>query len=266
MPYAQVGDITLYYEVHGDGPPVVLIPGLGANTRLFATVVPQLAAQMQGHRARPAGGGRSDKPPGGYAIEQMAGDVAGLLDTLGIAGADVVGYSMGGKIALRLAADRPELVDRLVLRVTGVRPPVTRPYSWRWFVVDFVPGIPWLRKIDGQPSHAYEAQRQASTSFDGRGLFSRVGARTLVIPPARRDRIVPADDMADLSEIPGSAWSNSGRAPHPGDGARERARRGDRFVPERGVSSPERGRARLAPAGKALVPGSSAPPSVGQRR
>ena len=53
MPYAQVGDIKLYYEVHGDGRPVVLIPGLGADTRLFFNVVPLLATSASGRRARP---------------------------------------------------------------------------------------------------------------------------------------------------------------------------------------------------------------------
>jgi pimeloyl-ACP methyl ester carboxylesterase len=95
MPYAHVGDIKLYYEVHGDGPPVVLIPGLGADTRLFFNVVPLLATFHQVVVIDPRGGGQSDKPTGDYSIEQMADDVAGLFGTLGIASADVVGYSMG---------------------------------------------------------------------------------------------------------------------------------------------------------------------------
>jgi pimeloyl-ACP methyl ester carboxylesterase len=104
MPYAQLGDIRLYYEVHGDGPPVLLIPGLGADTRLFFKVVPLLATLHQVVVLDPRGGGRSDKPIGDYSIEQMADDVAGLFVTLGIASADVVGYSLRGKIALQLAS------------------------------------------------------------------------------------------------------------------------------------------------------------------
>ena len=61
-----------------------------------------------------------------------------------------------------------------------------------------------LRKADGQPSYAFEAQRQASKSFDGRGLLSQVKASTLIIR-ARRDRIVPASDAAELQRIPGSS-------------------------------------------------------------
>jgi 3-oxoadipate enol-lactonase len=204
MPYAQVGDIKLYYEVQGDGPPIVLIPGLGADTRLFANVVPLLATTHQVVMLDPRGGGQSDKPKGQYSIEQMAEDVAGLFGTLGIASADVVGYSMGGKIALQLAAGHPELVDHLVLGATAPSPAATRRFSGPWFMMDLVSRIAWLRKFDDQPSYAFEAQRQASKSFDGRGLLSQVRARTLIIR-ARRDRVVPASGAAELQKIPGSS-------------------------------------------------------------
>lgn len=204
MPYAQVGDIKLYYEVHGDGPPVVLVPGLGSDTRLFFNVVPLLATLHQVILLDPRGAGQSDKPTSGYSIEQMAEDVAGLFGTLGTASADVVGYSMGGKIALQLAASHPELVDHLVLGATAARPAVTRRFSRRWLMMDVVSRIPMMRKADGQPTYAFEAQRQASKSFDGRGLLAQVKATTLIIR-ARRDRIVPASDAAELQKIPGSS-------------------------------------------------------------
>ncbi|MGO9661005.1 MAG: alpha/beta fold hydrolase [Acidimicrobiales bacterium] len=204
MPHAQVGDIKLYYEVHGAGSPVVLVPGLGSNTRLFFNVVPLLATLHRVIVLDPRGGGQSGKPAGDYSIEQMAEDVVGLFGTLGIANADVVGYSMGGKIALQLAATHPELVDHLVLSATAARPAVTRRFSRRWFMMDLVSRIPVLRKADGQPSYAFEAQRQASKSFDGRGLLGQVKATTLIIR-ARRDRIVPASDAAELQNIPGSS-------------------------------------------------------------
>ena len=204
MAYAQVGDVKLFYEVHGEGSPVVLIPGLGADTRLFSNVVPTLALRNRVIALDPRGGGQSDKPTGDYSIKQMADDVAGLFGALGLAHADVVGYSMGGKIALQLAADHPELVDHLVLGATAARPPVTRLFSWRWFMMDVVSRIHIPRKADGQPSYAYESQRRASASFDGRQLLDRVKAGTLIIR-ARRDRIVPANDAAELEQISGSS-------------------------------------------------------------
>jgi pimeloyl-ACP methyl ester carboxylesterase len=81
----------------------------------------------------------------------MADDVAGLFGTLGVASAGVVGYSMGGKIALHLAACHAELVDHLVLCATAPRPPVTRRFSRRWFMMDLVPRTPKMCKADGQP-------------------------------------------------------------------------------------------------------------------
>lgn len=204
MPYAQVGDITIFYEVNGEGSTVVLIPGLGADTRLFFNVVPTLALRHKVIVLDPRGSGKSDKPTGNYSIEQMADDVAQLFVALELAHADVVGYSMGGKIALQLAADHPELVDHLVLAATAARPPVTQRFSHRWFMMDVVPRIPMLRSADGQPAYAFEAQRLASRSFDGRQLLTQVKARTLIIR-ARRDRIVPAGDTAELDTISGSS-------------------------------------------------------------
>jgi 3-oxoadipate enol-lactonase len=204
VPYAQVDDIKLYYEVHGDGPSVLLIPGLGADTRLFVNVVPLLARSHQVVVLDPRGGGQSDKPAGQYTIEQMADDVAGLSGTLGVASADVVGYSMGGKIALQLAASRPELIDHLVLCATAPGPTVTRRFSRRWFMMDVASRIPMFRKADAQPSFAFEAQRQASRSFDGRGLLPQIKASTLIIR-GRRDRIVPPGDADELARIPGSS-------------------------------------------------------------
>ncbi len=204
MAYARVGDIKLFYEVHGEGSPVVLIPGLGADTRLFFNVVPLLAVRHKVIVLDPRGGGQSDKPTGDYSIEQMADDVAGLFGALELAHADVVGYSMGGKIALQLAAEHPELVDHLVLGATAARPLVTHRFSRRWLMMDVVSRIPMMRRADGQPSYAFEAQRRASRSFDGRPLLARVKASTLVIR-ARRDRIVPAMDAAELEKICGSS-------------------------------------------------------------
>ena len=107
MGRVNVNGIELYYESQGTGPAVLLVPGLGADTRLFGGVIGPLAGTCQVIAFDPRGAGRSEKPPGPYTVEQMANDAHGLLDVLGIEHAVVVGYSMGGRIALSLALDHP---------------------------------------------------------------------------------------------------------------------------------------------------------------
>jgi pimeloyl-ACP methyl ester carboxylesterase len=113
--YADVNGLSLYYEEHGSGEPLVLLHGgIGAGEMLGATV-PALAAgrrvitvDLQGH-GHTADIDRPLRP------ESLAGDVAALIEHLGLAQADVMGYSLGGEVALRTAIQHPALVRRLVV-------------------------------------------------------------------------------------------------------------------------------------------------------
>jgi pimeloyl-ACP methyl ester carboxylesterase len=113
--YAPLGDLRMYYEVHGEGAPLVLLHGAYMSVDLMGPLVQGLAAtrqviapEMQAH-ARTAD---VDRP---ITYEGMADDTAGLIRHLGLEGADVFGYSMGGAVALQLAIRHPELVRRLVV-------------------------------------------------------------------------------------------------------------------------------------------------------
>ena len=119
MPYAEVNGIKIYCETYGDGPPVVLIGGLGSQLQSWATQVPIYSKYFRVIVFDNRGAGRSDKPDVPYSIELMADDTAGLLDTLGIDSAHVVGKSMGGMIGQWLAIKYPEKVKRLVLGCTS---------------------------------------------------------------------------------------------------------------------------------------------------
>jgi pimeloyl-ACP methyl ester carboxylesterase len=113
--YAPVNGLNMYYEIHGDGRPTVLLHGGLGLTEMFAPVLPQLAAGRQVIAADMQGHGRTadiDRPLG---LEQMGDDVAALLDHLDIGQADVVGYSMGAGAALRLAIQHPQRVRKLAL-------------------------------------------------------------------------------------------------------------------------------------------------------
>jgi len=109
--YASLGDLKMYYEVHGAGRSLVLLHG----AFMSATVYPALAEGRQMIAVDLQGHGRTadiDRP---FSFEQMADDVAALLKQLKIEQTDVFGYSLGGKAGLALAIRHPELVRRLAI-------------------------------------------------------------------------------------------------------------------------------------------------------
>ncbi len=121
MPFTQVNDIKMYYEVYGDGDEtLLLVMGLGAS--VLGWSVPQverLATKYQVIMFDNRGVGQSDKPPGPYTMPQFATDAVGLLDALGVEKAHIYGISMGGMIAQHIALDFPERVMKLILGCTG---------------------------------------------------------------------------------------------------------------------------------------------------
>jgi len=116
----KVDDVSLYYELYGSGDPLVLIAGTGislAPWRVFQ--VPEFSRHYQVLIYDHRGLGRSDKPDVPYSTRLFAKDCAGLMDTLGIAHAHIMGHSMGGRVAQWLALDYPEKVRSLVLSGSG---------------------------------------------------------------------------------------------------------------------------------------------------
>jgi pimeloyl-ACP methyl ester carboxylesterase len=115
MSYADVNGISLFYAEHGTGEPLILLHGGLGMGELYAPIIGLLAKdrrvitvdlQAHGHTAD------AGRP---LRYETMADDVAALLGYLGLAQADVMGYSLGGATALRTAIQHPELVRRLVI-------------------------------------------------------------------------------------------------------------------------------------------------------
>ncbi len=115
MSYADVSGVRLYYEEHGAGDPLVLLHGGLGSVEMFASVRPALAAARRVIALDLAGHGRTADVDRPLRPELLAEDVAALIERLGAGPADVLGYSLGGKTALRLAIQRPALVRRLVL-------------------------------------------------------------------------------------------------------------------------------------------------------
>jgi pimeloyl-ACP methyl ester carboxylesterase len=121
MPYAPANDLSMYYEVHGEGPPLVLLHGAYLTAEMMEPLAVGLAERRQVIVPELQAHGRTadiDRP---LSYEQMADDTAALMGQLEIEQADVVGYSMGGAAALQLAIRHPALLRRLVVISAGFR-------------------------------------------------------------------------------------------------------------------------------------------------
>lgn len=113
----------LYYEVHGDGQPLVLVMGIGYDSSLWTLQqVPALSKRFRVVIFDNRDVGRSSRASQQYGIGDMADDVAGLLDGLDIPHAHLLGLSMGGMIGQEFALRHPDRLDRLVLSGAGGAP------------------------------------------------------------------------------------------------------------------------------------------------
>jgi pimeloyl-ACP methyl ester carboxylesterase len=136
--YAPVNGLEMYYEVHGSGTgrPLVLLHGgvmtielsFGAMLSALADGRQVIAAELQGH-------GRTADIDRDMTLAALAGDVAGLLGQLGVDQADVLGFSLGGEVALQVALDHPDRVGRIVLvsvsyAPDGLHAEISDPAQW----------------------------------------------------------------------------------------------------------------------------------------
>jgi pimeloyl-ACP methyl ester carboxylesterase len=119
--YAEVNGINLYYEIHGAGRPIILLHGGLMSGEMFGPVLPALADRHQVIVVDLQGHGRTadiDRP---IDIRIMADDIAALIDHLGLDKPDIVGYSLGGGVAMFTAVKYPEKVGRLVSAAAHAR-------------------------------------------------------------------------------------------------------------------------------------------------
>jgi pimeloyl-ACP methyl ester carboxylesterase len=113
--YVPVDGLDMYYEIHGAGRPLILLHGAYMTIDMMGPVLPGLAETRQVIAIEQQGHGRTADADRPLTYERMADDTASVARHLGIASADVVGYSMGGGIALQLAIRHPALVRKLVV-------------------------------------------------------------------------------------------------------------------------------------------------------
>jgi len=116
VPKVRVNDIQMNYEVNGEGFPLVMIMGLGANLDWWdPRMIQELSKYFKTIVFDNRGTGRTEVSDKEYSIRLFADDTAGLMDALRIPSAHVLGISMGGMIAQELALNHPEMVEKLVL-------------------------------------------------------------------------------------------------------------------------------------------------------
>jgi pimeloyl-ACP methyl ester carboxylesterase len=119
--YAEVNGIKLYYETHGAGRPLVLLHGGLGSGEMFGPILPALSERHQVIAPDLQGHGRTadiDRP---LDVRLMADDIAALIDHLGLDATDVIGYSLGGGVALQTAIKYPSRVRRLAAVSANVR-------------------------------------------------------------------------------------------------------------------------------------------------
>ena len=123
MPFTKNQGVKIYWEQQGQGPPILLIMGLGWPSALWHRTRPILETRYRTIVLDNRGVGHSDAPSGPYSMALMAADAAAVLDAAGVQHAHIIGVSMGGMIAQEFALQYPERVHSLILGCTAAGGP-----------------------------------------------------------------------------------------------------------------------------------------------
>jgi len=113
--FAEINGIKICYEVKGEGEPLILVHGFGADKEVWIAQFEPLAKHFKVIRFDNRGAGKSDRPDEPYTMEMFADDTAGLMDHLEIDKAHVLGWSLGGMIVQTFAIKYPERLKKLIL-------------------------------------------------------------------------------------------------------------------------------------------------------
>jgi len=199
VPKASVNGLQLYYEIEGDGEPVVLIPGFACGRWIWSRQVSDLSRKFRVITFDPRGICASDKPEGPQSINLLADDLAHLLQALGMAGAHIAGVSFGGFVAQEFALTYPSMTRKLVLCCTSFGGPnhiMAEPEMIR----TFAQGL----NREEVPEHIYLSQFEAAVNFNVESRVGEIASPTLVVS-GDADVIVPMQNSRNLAaRIPGA--------------------------------------------------------------
>jgi aminoacrylate hydrolase len=130
MPTVTVDEGEIYYETHGEGPPVLLVPGLGGLGSYWGPNIPAFSASQKVVIHDHRGLGRSSRSLIRYSVDQMTADLVAVMDDLGLDKAHLVGHSTGGAIGQTLAITQPERLLSLTIYASWTK---SDPYFRRVF-------------------------------------------------------------------------------------------------------------------------------------
>lgn len=206
-----------------DAPVVVLSNSLGATHAMWDAQAEALAEHFSVVRYDMRGHGASPVPFGPYDIDDLADDVIALLDRLGVEAAHLVGLSLGGMTAMRVAARNPERVDRLVVLSTSARlepasawheraatvrahgaAAVAETVVGRWFTAPYLAEHPevraaWAASIAATPAEGYASCCEVVAGMDLRADLALITAPTLAIAGAN-DPATPPEKLRTIAE------------------------------------------------------------------
>jgi len=225
-----VSGLVLHHEAAGagDAPSLLMVGSLGTTLQMWEPQLEPLSSRFRVIRLDLRGHGRSPVPDGPYSIADLGADVLATCERLGVARTSYCGLSIGGMIGMWVAANAPELVDRLVListsahldgsayaeraavvRSAGTTEVVADAVVQRWFTPSWAAEHPAVvdrhrRMIAGTPAEGYAGCCEAVAGVDLRAELARISAPTQVIAGADDPATPPVHGRAVADAIPGA--------------------------------------------------------------
>ena len=233
MPFAQLEDVRIHYELAGpsNAPALVFSNSLGATFSMWDPQIPAVQKQFRVLRYDTRGHGQSSVTPGPYSIEQLARDVLALLDNLQLERVHFCGLSMGGQTGMWLALNAPARLHKLILCNTAAK--IGTPEIWRsrieavrqggmksvstavmerWFSASYRANSPDVvastkLMLEGANPDGYIANCAAVRDFDVRETIATIRVPTLVIAGTHDVATTPADGRYLADRIPGARYA-----------------------------------------------------------